>query len=627
MAITGGTAHLGASSGTAWRVGRRPGPGAEGGVDPSGPSGGPVLRRGWTTGLFAATLLLAVTALALSLVLDRLADARALVQKTDRIILTTELLLSDLKDAETGQRGFLLTGEAGYLAPYEAAVRSVDQRLSELDVLTIVQEVRDHLPRLRALTREKLAELARTIDLRRRGDFEAALEVVRTHEGKHTMDTLRDEIAAMTTVERRLLEERTEAAEFHSRLATVIAMATSLFACLCAAAAYRIPARRNMADLRSSEMRFDATFEQAAVGIALVAPDGRWLRVNERLCAITGYGRAELLGGRFQSITHPDDLETDEAQVAALLRGEIQTYSLEKRYLRKDGGTVWVNLTVALVRRADGSPQYFISLIEDIAARKTAEFEVRRLNENLERLVDERTAELVEANRQLDAFAHTVSHDLRAPLRAVEGFSQALREDMEEGLLEEARAHARRIEAAVERMDGLIADVLAYSRAQQAVFPLEPVSLDRVLWNAEADLGPVFSRRGAEVEIARPLPAVLGNRAAVRQAVENLLTNAVKFVPPGTAPRVRVRTEEKGASVRLWVEDNGIGVPRGQQARIFEPFERLHGAEAYEGTGVGLAIVRKAVERMGGSCGVESEPGAGSRFWIELPRAPETVTQ
>ncbi len=591
--------------------------------------------RHWPWGVVAALVLLALCGLTLSLMLGQVDAARALVQRIDRIILTTERLLSDLKDAETGQRGYLLTGNPNYLEPYDAAQQAIDQRLAELDQLVRVPAIRQHLPRLRDLVQDKRDELALTIQLRRTQGPDAALSVVQTDRGQRIMDALRAEVAAMAAEERSVLDERTQAAEWRSRAATVIALLSSSLACLSAALSYRLVARRHLwdrrhaertrdaalGDLQSSEVRFQATFDQAAVGIAHVGVDGRWRRVNDRLCAIVGRSRDELLGARFQDITHPDDLGADEAQVAALLRGDLTTYAMEKRYRRKGGGFVWVTLTVSLVRRADGCPDYFISVVEDISARKAAELEVRRLNEELEQRVEERTADLVDANRRLDAFAHTVSHDLRAPLRAVEGFAQAAREDLDEGLFDEVRGYLQRVAVAAERMDDLIGDVLAYSHVQRGLFPVERIDLDRLLWNALADLGPVFMAREAEMIVDRPLPAVLGNATALRQVIENLLTNAVKFVAPGTAPRVRVWAECRREAVRLWVEDNGIGIAPEHQARIFEPFERLHGTDAFEGTGVGLGIVRTAIGNMGGRCGVVSSAEAGSRFWVELPAA------
>jgi len=166
--------------------------------------------------------------------------------------------------------------------------------------------------------------------------------------------------------------------------------------------------KQNEAALRESEERFRATFEQAAVGIAHVAPDGRWLRVNQRLCDIVGYSRKELSALTFQDITHPEDLETDLENVQQVLANEISSYDMEKRYIRKDGSPIWINLTVSLVREADGAPKYFIAVIEDIAHRKQTEAMLARRRE-----------ELRHSNQELQQFAYVVSHDLQEPLRMV----------------------------------------------------------------------------------------------------------------------------------------------------------------------------------------------------------------
>jgi PAS domain S-box-containing protein len=247
--------------------------------------------------------------------------------------------------------------------------------------------------------------------------------------------------------------------------------------------------------------------------------------------------------------------------------------------------------------------------------------ELQRHSEQLEQLVNRRTQQLQEVNRELEAFAYSVSHDLRAPLRGMQGFAQALLEDYGDHLDSAGQDYARRIIEAARRMDTLIRDLLAYSRLSRTDVQLQPVSLTSVLAAVQAELEPEIRERAARVAIEKPLPEVQGDYTTLFRVVTNLFTNAFKFVAPGVQPQVRVWAEERGEWVRLWVEDNGIGIAAEHQERIFDVFQRLHSNETYPGTGIGLAIVRKGVERMGGNVGVDPEAGQGSRFWVELRKA------
>jgi signal transduction histidine kinase len=262
--------------------------------------------------------------------------------------------------------------------------------------------------------------------------------------------------------------------------------------------------------------------------------------------------------------------------------------------------------------------EYVVGIAEDITQMRQAQDALTALNNDLERRVEDRTQALAEVNRELDAFAYSISHDLRAPLRTMQGYAEALIEDFGDGLSPEGRHYTRRISAAATRMEDLIADILAYSRLAKDEVSVRPESLDVVLNQVLADLEPMLANAEASVQVERPLPEVEANRAVLRQVLYNLITNAVKFVRPGDKARISVSAEQLAGRVRLWVEDNGIGIAPEHQQRVFDPFQRLHGVEAYPGTGIGLAIVRRAVTRMGGACGVESQLGQGSRFWIEL---------
>lgn len=385
--------------------------------------------------------------------------------------------------------------------------------------------------------------------------------------------------------------------------------------------------RRAERELREGEARFRAVFEQAAVGFAIIRLDGTLERVNARLCAMLGYAEGELRGLDIWDITHPDDRGPDREWGRALARGEVGTYELRKRYLRKGGAVVWVHLTVAVERDAAGRALHFITAVADVSDQVRAEAAVREANLTLEERVADRTRELAELNAELEGFARTVAHDLRAPLRAMAGLSAALEEDYPEGAAVDATArdYLGRIADAATRMDRLIQDLLAYARLSREELAFAPVSLAQVVSDALLQLQAAVREAGAAVTVDGPLPEVLAHRAVLVQVVANLVGNGVKFVRPGRRPEVRVWAARPAPGrVRLWVGDNGVGIAPEHRERVFQVFERLHGMDEYPGTGIGLAIVRRGVERMGGEVGLEPDPGGGTRFWVELlePASP-----
>jgi PAS domain S-box-containing protein len=247
--------------------------------------------------------------------------------------------------------------------------------------------------------------------------------------------------------------------------------------------------------------------------------------------------------------------------------------------------------------------------------------ERRRSGENLERMVNERTASLREAIAQMEEFSYSVSHDLRAPVRAMQCYAEVLMEDYGTELDDHAKKYLERIIHGGLRMDRLIQDILTYSRLSRREIQLRPISLDKLMREIVRQYQDMGSFTTAEITVEGQLLSVIGHEASLSQAVSNLLNNAVKFVAPGTTPKVRVWTERRNGDVRLLIEDNGIGIKPEYQHRLFSVFERVHPEKNYEGTGIGLAIVRKAAERMGGKVGLESDGVSGSRFWIQLPAA------
>jgi signal transduction histidine kinase len=269
-----------------------------------------------------------------------------------------------------------------------------------------------------------------------------------------------------------------------------------------------------------------------------------------------------------------------------------------------------VSVFVELARQT----QIIKSQAADLAAHN------RRQAEQLE-VIQKLNSELQDANSELEAFSYTVSHDLRAPLRCISGYANVLLEDYDSSLDEEGRGHLLALDRAAKRMDALTRDLLAYGRVARESVTLEAVPL-RPLLDAVISLNRPGNSPQANIVIEPDLLPVLGHRFLLEQCLSNLITNATKFVSAGVTPEVRIRTEPRGSQVRLWVEDNGIGIDAAYHRKIFNMLERVGDLKRYEGTGIGLAIVHRAVQRMGGACGVESAPGQGSRFWVDLPAAP-----
>jgi PAS domain S-box-containing protein len=366
------------------------------------------------------------------------------------------------------------------------------------------------------------------------------------------------------------------------------------------------------AALRQSEAAFRLLAEAMPQLVWTASPEGIVDYYNSRVHLYAGARQRPDGGWEWEAMLHPEDRElTWEAWKKAVAQGTV--YQAEHRVRLVDGTYRWHLSRAEPGRDPAGRVIKWFGTATDIEDQKRAQ-------ETLEWKVQERTARLRDTVADLEHFSYTITHDMRAPLRAMHAFAQLLREDYGDRFDEVARDYLRRITEASTRMDNLITDALNYSKATRSELVLEPIDPGPLL-RSIVESYPMLQPPEATVELADRFPKVLGNQAGLTQCFSNLLGNAVKFVARGVTPRVRVWAEERGERVRFWFEDNGIGIPPNQRERVFIMFHRL--SKDYEGTGVGLALVQKVVQRMQGQVGIEPAPEQGTCFWIELRHAPD----
>ncbi|MBP3956413.1 PAS domain S-box protein [Gemmata sp. G18] len=375
--------------------------------------------------------------------------------------------------------------------------------------------------------------------------------------------------------------------------------------------------RRAEQALAASERKFAALFHMAPMALSLSTGAGELVDVNQAFTDLYGVPREHVVGRRAVDVpglyTSPDD----RAELYEVLRRDGRIRNLVRTRPRADGTPVTTIASVELID-LDGSP-HVLTAIADISSQKQAQEALREANATLERRVAERTDELVAANNELEAFCYSVSHDLRAPLRSIDGFSQAVLEDYQDRLDPEGASFLRRIRAAAGRMGELIDDLLTLSQVTRADLRRERVDLSAMASEVVRALQHASPERAVDVSVAPGLGAD-GDRNLFRILLDNLIGNAWKYTGKTPRARIEVGCEERDGAPAFFVRDNGAGFDPAYAHKLFQPFQRLHRADEFPGHGIGLATVLRIVRRHGGTVSASGSVGTGARFWFTMTK-------
>jgi len=568
--------------------------------------------------------------------------ARAAELRRKEVVVSAYRLLALLIDAETGMRGYLITQKPEFLEPYDRAVREIPKELSRLRALTESDRAVGELDQIAARATASLAFQTQNRQLIQSGARATALDRVQRGIGKQIMDAFRTSMDQLLAAEQRAAaNEEQHSIQLRSRLNAALGVGTAANIAICVGLillltrsftrrlsavienTYRLQQHQALlmpvggedeigdldrrihdmaAALEKAENDLTRFFTISLEMLCIAGFDGFFKRLNPVWETVLGYSSQELYSRPFIDFVHPDDREATVAEAKRLAEGST-TVRFENRYRHADGSYRWLLWNAAALPEA----KIIYAAATDITQRK-----------QFESTLQDQNAALESANRELESFSYSVSHDLRAPLRAVDGYTRILEEEYGAALDDEARRLLNVIRSESRRMGVLIDDLLAFSR----------LSRQSLSW-AEVDLGEISSEIIAEkrrrypdrtIEFANgEAPIARADRSAIRQVLFNLIANAVKYSKPQAPIHIELGGRSSGDHNLYWVRDHGIGFDMRYAKKIFGVFQRLHSDGEIEGSGVGLAIVQRIIQRHGGRVWAEGEPGKGAVFFFTLP--------
>jgi PAS domain S-box-containing protein len=566
--------------------------------------------------MLASSVLLVIAAVLVWLDFEHSRDAEGWVEHTYQVLNASEELLTTFQDAEGGQRNYLLTGDERYMASYRAAVASelaATQRLGELTVDNAAQKAR--LAELDRLTRTRLALLGRAIAVRRQQSDQAATDMVRAGEGALVMGQIRTILGAVKSEEHRLLNQRTKlASDQAARIRWALAMGPALLVAVLILAGMIIESYLSKLQASERMLRRQADLLDKVPGPIIVWQLGGAIEYwNHGAEELYGFSRQQAVGRSHNDLLHPiHPLGMPAIQELLARDGE---WSGELMHVI-DGREIVVESRMTLVTEPDGR-KTVLKANRDITQEKRAHEEIRQLNRELEQRVTDRTAQIEASNKESEAFAYSVSHDLRAPLRGIDGWSQALIEDYGPQLDQKAHQYLVRVREETQRMGHLIDDLLKLSRLTRVELHYESVDLTALARTIACRLRESEPTRNVDFVIQEGL-ATRGDGRLLEIVLSNLLNNAVKFTGPRAVARIEFGQTRCQEELAFYVRDNGVGFDMAYSKMLYGAFQRLHKHTEFPGTGIGLATVQRVLRRHGGRIWADAKPDEGATFYFTI---------
>ena len=542
------------------------------------------------------------------------------IQHSLRFLAGVEMLHSQLKDAESGQRGYVITGDRAFLEPYDSATRALPRILTDLRRMTSDDPPQaKRVAALGELIDRRYVLLRQAIGRRARGHLPEVVAQAVGGPGKAIMDEARRVVADIKADEQARLEEWTERWKTTSRYTVLITAAGSAAAMTFLLIALAVM-RRQLDAREAAQAKAEAygreiedLYERAPCAYHSLDAQGRIVRANATELAWLGYSRDELIGSSFASLLTATGRQQFAERYEGFTRDGGTVHDVEFELRRKDGSLLPVSLSASAVHDAAGRFVVSRSTMFDITARRQAEARAKTLYTELER----RNVQLASVNQELEGFSYSVSHDLRVPLRAIDGYTRMLEEDIDHKLDAEDRRKIAVVRESARRMAQLIDDLLSFSRLGRKPLEMSLVDMQELVQGAYAQL-----EHGSEQPLPAlrmdEMPAAWADRALLAQVWLNLLSNAVKFTAKCEEPKIEVGGCKTVDGCLYWVRDNGAGFDMLYVDKLFGVFQRLHGQQEFPGTGVGLAIVKRAITRHAGRVRAEGAVGEGAAFYFSL---------